>query len=123
DVLDVRLLDAVSQKGGTISLSSGTGPGGRNELRYTPPGGFTGSDFFHYTVFDTTGRTDFGAVYIVPSRTITVDLNATTYNYDLGTPLSPVQSGWQAITEKTNGDISWSRSVRSADRGSKSGVN
>ncbi|WP_346884008.1 hypothetical protein, partial [uncultured Algibacter sp.] len=25
--------------------------------------------------------------------------------------------------EKTNGDISWSRSVRSADRGSKSGVN
>ncbi|WP_346883866.1 hypothetical protein, partial [uncultured Algibacter sp.] len=38
------------------------------------------------------------------TNAIGVDLNATEYNYDLGTPASPVQSGWQRISEKTNGD-------------------
>jgi len=69
DVLDVRLLDTVSQKGAKISLSEGTGPGGRNQIVYTPVDGSSESDFFHYTVFDATGRTDFGAVYVSYSTT------------------------------------------------------
>jgi len=32
DVLDVQLLDTVSQQGGTIALSAGTGPGGAISL-------------------------------------------------------------------------------------------
>jgi Secretion system C-terminal sorting domain/Bacterial Ig domain/Metallo-peptidase family M12 len=74
DALDIRLLDIVSQKGGTISLSTGTGPGGRNKLTYTPPAsGLTGTDFFHYTVFDPAGGTDFGAVYVNVSNTLGID--------------------------------------------------
>jgi Secretion system C-terminal sorting domain/Bacterial Ig domain/Metallo-peptidase family M12 len=74
DALDVRLLDKVSQKGGTISLSTGTGPGGRNKLKYTPPAsGLSGTDFFHYTVFDPAGGTDFGAVYVNIGGTLGID--------------------------------------------------
>lgn len=61
DVLDVHLLDTVSQQGATLSLSEGTGPGGRNEILYTPPTDpASNKDFFHYTVIDTTGKTDWG---------------------------------------------------------------
>ncbi len=126
DVLDVRLLDRVSNKGGRISISAGTGPGGRNQIRYSPPSsGLSGEDFFHYTVFDRSGRTDFGAVYVkvAPSSTINVNLNATVYNYDLGTPTSPVQNGWTRISDKTIGDVNWSGNVESRDRGNSSGVN
>jgi hypothetical protein len=74
DALDVRLLDKVSQKGGTISLSVGTGPGGRNKLKYTPPtSGLSGTDFFHYTVFDPAGGTDFGAVYVNANSTLGIE--------------------------------------------------
>ncbi len=64
DILDVQLLDTVSNQGGTISLSAGTGPGGRNEIIYTPPTSIKGEDFFHYRVFDTTGLSDWGCVYV-----------------------------------------------------------
>lgn len=127
DVLDVRLLDKVSNKGGTISLSQGTGPGGRNEIKYTPPAsGLDGEDFFHYTVFDTSGRRDFGAVYVVPipNTKVDIDLNVNTYRYDLGTPTSPVPDGWTRISELTNGDINWSAGkVDSRDRGVIRNVN
>lgn len=124
DVLDVDLLDTVSQKGGTISLSVGTGPGGRNEVIYTPPaGGFSGRDFFHYTVFDSTDRTDWGAVYVEFNGPTTVDMNQTSYNYDFGTPTSPVRGGWQGISPNTFGDISWSSNVVARDRGSSSTAN
>lgn len=124
DVLDVDLLDTVSQKGGAISLSIGTGPGGRNEIIYTPPAnGFTGRDFFHYTVFDSTDRTDWGAVYVDFSGPTTVDLSQTSYNYDFGTPTSPVAGGWQGISPDTFGDISWSATVDSRDRGSSGTAN
>jgi hypothetical protein len=42
--------DAVTQMGGSVSISTGTGPNGRNELLYTPPNGFTGADQFFYWV-------------------------------------------------------------------------
>lgn len=119
DVLDARLRDTVSHLGGTISLSVGTGPGGRNEILYTPPVTVSGDDFFHYTVIDSTGRTDWGAVQI-PLTRITVDVNQNYYNYDLGTPTSPVFSNSAVqsvrITHETTGDISWSGGVLSEDR-------
>jgi hypothetical protein len=52
-----------------------------------------------------------------------LDTNATQYNYDFGTSTSPVTSGWTAITPNTTGDISWSASVDSRDRGAGGGVN
>ena len=53
DPLNVELRDTVSYLGATISLSVGTGPGGRDEILYTPsPNQASGEDFFHYTVVD-----------------------------------------------------------------------
>ncbi|MBB3207770.1 hypothetical protein FHS27_003597 [Rhodopirellula rubra] len=124
DVLDVRLLDTVSHQGAIISLSEGTGPGGRNEIKYHMPqnGLSNGEDFFHYTVFDTTGKTDFGAVY-VHSRELIVDMDAGEYHYDFGTETSPVQPGYLRISPTTSGDVTWKGEVLSADRGTASGLN
>ncbi len=124
DVLDVALLDTVSHQGGRISLSKATGPGGRNEIKYVPPqaGMASGEDFFHYTVFDSTGLTDFGAVY-VRSNSINVDLTATEYHYDFGTEESPVEPKFTRVTPETEGDIRWGRPVYAADRGPSREVN
>jgi len=82
DVLDVELKDTVSYLGGSIALSSGTGPGGRNELIYTaPPSVSSGVDFFHYTVRDENGAGDFGAVYVTISSPL---LFAESFNYPSG---------------------------------------
>ncbi len=122
DILDVRLLDTVSQRGAAISLSQGTGPGGRNEIIYDPPSG-TGTDFFHYTVFDTTGRTDWGAVYVTNIAPVVVDTTETQFNYDFGPTGGVVQTDWSEITPDSFGDISWSGAVGAVDRGTGSGVN
>jgi len=124
EVLDVSLMDKVSFKGGTISISDSTGPGGRNQISYTPPnGGLKEEDFFHYTVFDPTGRTNFGTVYVLPSKEIIVDLNTTKYNYDLGPSDAPVLEGFTSISDKTYGDINWTGNVNAVDRGQSQGVN
>ncbi|RMF74044.1 MAG: hypothetical protein D6744_15010, partial [Planctomycetota bacterium] len=52
---DISAFDAISANGGSVTLSVGTGPGGRDELTYTAPAGFTGQDSFSYTVQDTGG--------------------------------------------------------------------
>lgn len=124
DVLDVKLLDTVSHQGGRISLSESTGPGGRNEIRYQLPksGLPNADDFFHYTVFDTTGKSDFGAVYIQSSDLI-VDLQAEQYQYDFGTKTSPVEPGYTRISPETSGDVTWKGKVNAADRGRSNGVN
>ncbi|WP_236621228.1 M12 family metallo-peptidase [Rhodopirellula sallentina] len=124
DVLDASLLDTVSYHGGIVSLSKATSPGGRNEIKYVmPKGGLpNGEDFFHYTVFDTTGKTDFGAVYI-RSNKLMVDLSAGKYNYDFGTETSPVEPGYTRVSPSTIGDVVWRGDVKSADRGSASGIN
>jgi len=49
--------DAVTPRGGSVSLSPGTGPGGRDELLYAPPAvPFLGDDAFTVTVGDGTGQ-------------------------------------------------------------------
>ncbi|BCX46175.1 hypothetical protein HAHE_00830 [Haloferula helveola] len=127
DVLDVQLLDTVSFKGGSIALSTGTGPGRRNEVVYTPPEAFTGRDFFHYSVVDATGRKDWGAVYVTVEGPSVVDLSRNSYHYDLGPSGSPVQNDWIAITPKTRGDIEWifgnGSPPDARERGRKNGVN
>lgn len=124
NVLDVRMLDGISSQGGQISLSQGTGPGGRNQIRYTPPpSGISNRDFFHYTVFDTVGGTDFGAVYVtqVPG----VDPNARELLFDFGTSNSPLFNNAIRVTNTTqNSDFGWTDTARlnATDRGGSSSV-
>ncbi len=126
DVLDVELLDTVSFLGGTVSLSMGTGPGGRNEILYTPPAGGGNGDFFHYTVVDSTGRTDFGAVH-VESSFIGVDTALDFYSYDPGPQEGPVFSGGDppvqavALLPVSTGDVFWTGNVFAFDHGSDAG--
>ncbi|TGV01687.1 T9SS type A sorting domain-containing protein [Flavivirga rizhaonensis] len=126
DVLDVRILDQVSNLGGTISLSAGTGPGGRNEIIYTPPAsGLIGKDFFHYTVFDTSGGTDFGAVY-VGSEASLFDENSDQFRFDLGTRTSIVWSDYDRVHGDTSNSLyGWTdtTNIGDRDRGSDSGTN
>ncbi len=49
--------DPVSTHGGLVSMSVGTGPGGRNELVYHAPTGYSGPDTFGYTIGDDGGQT------------------------------------------------------------------
>lgn len=123
DVLDVQLRDTVSFQGGTISLSNDTGPGGRDEIIYTPPVGAQGTDFFHYTVVDATGRTDWGAVYVTNEGPVVINPGQTSFSYDFGTEDSPLQSGWTRVSPSTTGDINWSAPVTAIDRGVISGIN
>lgn len=109
DVLDVRILDTVSQLGATISLSEGTGPGGRNELIYKLAAiPSASSDFFHYTVVDATGLTDWGCVYVTYEGNFVIDTADTSYSYDLGPGSSPVASGMTALTPNAYRDVFWS---------------
>jgi hypothetical protein len=55
---------ATSQRGGTITRSVGTGPGGRDELNYTAPSGVNAGDSFTYTLRDSTNATSTAAVVI-----------------------------------------------------------
>ncbi len=127
-VLDAHLRDTVSHQGGTISLSEGTGPGGRNEITYTPPADFNGTDFFHYNVCDSTGQTDWGAVYITVSAPSIVDLSQARYLYDLGPAGSVVfDNDHEVISERTFGEISFvsegENPVETRDRGVAPGTN
>ncbi|TNJ43112.1 T9SS type A sorting domain-containing protein [Tamlana fucoidanivorans] len=126
DVLDVRVLDQVSNLGGTISLSPGTGPGGRNELIYTPPAsGLNGRDFFHYTVFDTSGRTDFGAVYMYRETSL-FNENSDEFLFDLGTRTSALWPDYDRVHGDTSNSLyGWTDTsvVVDRDRGSDSGTN
>ncbi|MCC6428593.1 MAG: hypothetical protein IT435_17460 [Phycisphaerales bacterium] len=55
---DIDAFDATSAAGGTITLSVGTGPDGRDELAYTSPAQFSGEDTFHYTLRNSEDATD-----------------------------------------------------------------
>jgi len=63
DSLDILSFDALSQGGAVISRSSGTGPGGRDQIIYTSTG-YTGLDSFYYKVIDSSGSTASGAVVV-----------------------------------------------------------
>ena len=55
--------DNISDQGGSVVLSPGTGPGGRDELLYNPPAG-AGEDGFNYEIMDARGQWATGRVQI-----------------------------------------------------------
>lgn len=69
----INSFDASSLMGGTVALSVGTGPNGRNELLYTPPNGFTGADQFFYWVGNNGGAGNIAGgqvkMNVIPLRT------------------------------------------------------
>ena len=58
--------DASSTLGGSLTLSEGSGPGGRDEIRYSPPtGGLNGAtDDFSYRIVDSSGQQGLARVTI-----------------------------------------------------------
>lgn len=48
----------------TIARSVGTGPGGRDQLRYTPRAGYVGNEAFSYSIADSTGRQSASTVLV-----------------------------------------------------------
>jgi len=65
DPLQLDAFDGASERTATVTLSSGSGPEGRDELTYTAPGFvFPGEDLFHYTVGDGTGLSQAGQVVV-----------------------------------------------------------
>lgn len=67
DALTLLSFPSQSLEGGTLSRSVGTGPGGRDEIIYTPAGNFTtGTDSFSYRIQDATGRPATGYVAVQP---------------------------------------------------------
>ncbi len=63
DSLTIAAFDPLSKEGAAITLSSGTGPGGRDELIYTPLNKI-GTDSFYYTIVDSLGQTASGVSLI-----------------------------------------------------------
>ncbi|GMV26133.1 MAG: hypothetical protein AMXMBFR58_21640 [Phycisphaerae bacterium] len=61
--LVIDSFQATSAHGGAVARSVGTGPGGRDELIYTAPAGYTGQDTVTYTIRDTQGATSSNVIY------------------------------------------------------------
>lgn len=64
NTLTITSFDALSANGGIVARSVGTGPGGRDELTYTPAAGFLGTDSYNYVIADGTGFISTGNVGI-----------------------------------------------------------
>jgi subtilisin family serine protease len=65
DSFAISAFAASSAQGGTVARSVGTGPGGRDQLTYTPRANFIGTDTFTYALTDSTGRTSGDATVTV----------------------------------------------------------
>jgi len=104
DPLSISAYDATSSKGAVITLSSGTGPDGRDELLYdTLSAAFIGNDTFSYTIDDDNGSQDTAVVTV----NITADqFETTTFNFDDGT-----LQGWTNDTKATENMIAWNTSA------------
>ena len=64
--LVIQSFQSTSQRGGSITRSVGTGPGGRDQLIYTPPT-TTQLDWFNYRIQDSAGYQSVGWVMIQPA--------------------------------------------------------
>ncbi|AQT68750.1 Alpha-amylase/pullulanase [Anaerohalosphaera lusitana] len=60
ETISLLSFDSTSKFGGSITLSAGTGPGGIDELIYSPPQTASGIDHFYYTIIDSAGSTATG---------------------------------------------------------------
>lgn len=94
DPLSITAFDAVSTLGGSVVLSIGTGPEGRDELIYTPAVG--GIDTFTYTIAELGGASD--------TATVTVEvIDPNSFREPDGAlfPASGVQVSYYALTNPT----------------------
>ncbi len=65
--LTLPSFDSVSNLGGTLTRSTGTGPGGRDEILYTPPADLAaGTDWFKYRIQDSSGMQAIGYAMLRP---------------------------------------------------------
>lgn len=64
DTLTLATFDATTRLGGNVTRSVGTGPGGRDQLIYTPPASVRGFDRFTYTAADGAGHSAVGNVMV-----------------------------------------------------------
>jgi hypothetical protein len=62
--MTIQSFSATSTRGGTITRSVGTGPGGRDRLIYAPPSGVNALDSFTYTLSDGSATTSTAGVTI-----------------------------------------------------------
>ncbi|HRJ49744.1 MAG TPA: Ig-like domain-containing protein, partial [Phycisphaerales bacterium] len=61
----IHTFDPATANGGLVLLSSGSGPDGRDQLRYIAEADFEGEDQFTYTIRNTAGQEDSAAVKVV----------------------------------------------------------
>jgi hypothetical protein len=62
--MTIQSFSAATTRGGTITRSVGTGPGGRDRLLYIPPTLSSGVDSFTYVIADSSGNTATAAVTV-----------------------------------------------------------
>jgi len=63
EALSIEFPQATTNNGASLSVSIGTGPGGRDQVRYLQPNAsYSGNDTFVYGVRDTSGQTAFASV-------------------------------------------------------------
>jgi autotransporter-associated beta strand protein len=67
NALSLHSFDTTTALGGTLTRSTGTGPGGRDEILYTPPSTLkSGTDWFRYRIQDSSGMQAVGFVMLRP---------------------------------------------------------
>ncbi len=64
DSVVIDAFSSSSAQGGVVSLSTGTGPEGRNQLQYVAPTGYNGLDTFTYTIRDAGNQTSSATVTV-----------------------------------------------------------
>ncbi len=106
DSISIATFDTVTERGGSVTLSPGTGPGGRDELLYAPPvSGQEPLDHFAYRIVDATGREGLGNV--ITRRTSDSDLLAH-YSFDDNVGSLALDSSAYARNATFDGGTSWS---------------
>lgn len=64
DGIVLSTVQGISDQGGSVSISQGTGEGGRDEALYVPPQGYTGADRFEYYLYREGAGYDLGEVFV-----------------------------------------------------------
>ncbi|MCW1925901.1 InlB B-repeat-containing protein [Luteolibacter arcticus] len=84
--LSLHSFAGTSAFGGTLSRSTGTGPGGRDEILYNPPPVLTaGTDWFTYRIQDSAGMQAVGYVVLRPTSEIVTPVDHWTLDDSAGT--------------------------------------
>ncbi|MDG2324314.1 MAG: matrixin family metalloprotease [Akkermansiaceae bacterium] len=99
------------ERDGTWEIYDTAGPDSESYVDIDPAPGI--NLFYRVTAQGAGGKSDPSGDEIK----MVVDLSAERYVYDLGGTQSPVASGAFRVSRQTDGDVSWSGSVTSRDRG------